>query len=289
MLGQITSQTDRNWKEKYVKERRNQLGKSSDLSSTQLPIALRKNLIVPYEFDNEEDSDMRSTAITEESAKRFYNTEIENLKILVHVLNEKLESTSKNYSDQIDEIMYCREQMKRLKQLEDENQDIINENINLQNKIDELLDTIETAFDKIDSLVKDIEDKDIEMSKLKAQLPNVQLLEKYKSRISELEKEVENLKIELLRAKAQAGEMLKKINDLKALNAPADAFSLDYFVIGRFIRIIEKETLSHFRVRLKNQDSKDTGLLKYDKVKKVLSDLGVTPQDMLQLMRLAGF
>ena len=52
---------------------------------------------------------------------------------------------------------------------------------------------------------------------------------------------------------------------------------------------LKKETLSHFRVRLNNYDTEKSGTLKWAKLEKILQDLGVTPQDMQNIMSLAGF
>ena len=103
----ISDEADFKWKDAYLRERlSNNLSSEETLSSFNgLPDTLRSTLMSNYEFDEEEDAKMRSSFLTEDSAKELYNQEIENLKILVHVLNEKLESTSMDYSDQVEEIM----------------------------------------------------------------------------------------------------------------------------------------------------------------------------------------
>ena len=121
-------------------------------------------------------------------------------------------------------------------------------------------------------------------------LPSIQELEKYKQRISELEKECDSLKAEIIRNKQQAGKMYQELLErLKKEQENNAKFSPNYFSIGRFIRILEKETLSQFRVRLNNNDAEKNGTLKWAKLEKVLQEVGVTPQDMQNLMSLAGF
>jgi DNA repair exonuclease SbcCD ATPase subunit len=290
-LNDLANQADNKWISTYKKHKKDnnvEDSPSGKHSETQrLPQNLRKSLYANYEFDQEEDSDMRSTVITEETAKNYYNDEIANLKILVHVLNEKLESTNYDYSLVQKELRSLKETALQISNLQTENNDLLKENSLLQDKIDELLSSIEAALDKIDELSKQIEEKDTQLDRDR-ELDKV--IKDYKLRIKLLEDELQKTKLELERFKQQSGKMMQELADkLKQQEEEAGMFSVDYFVIGRFVRIIDKETLSHFRVRLKNQDSKDTGNLPYKKVKKVMTDLKVTPQDLPNLMRLAGF
>ena len=89
------------------------------------------------------------------------------MKILVHVLNEKLESTNFDFSEQMDEIRRSREQLQRMKELEEENEKVIKENNLLQDKLDELLNSMDAAYDRIDELSKIVNEKDDELIRLK--------------------------------------------------------------------------------------------------------------------------
>ncbi|CAI2371204.1 unnamed protein product [Moneuplotes crassus] len=289
----ISDKADQKWKTAYLKERLANDVESEDetiASKRRLPDQLRSTLKSNYEFDEEEDAEMRSTVLTEETAKTYYAEEIENLKILVHVLNEKLESNSRDYSEQVEEVLRAREGLQRMKALQDENKEIIEDNTILQNKIDDLIRSIDIAYDKIDDLTEELNNRDIDMDNLKDQLPNIQKLEKYKERVKELEEEIDRLKAQMIQQKQQAGRMYKELLDkLEKQKEESGKFSVDYYVLGRFFRQLTTESLSHFRVRLKNQDKKELGTLKYAKVKKVLEDLKIAPQDIPNLLRLAGF
>lgn len=289
----IDHEADQKWRSTYLKERLAQDVPSDTEtahSHRKLPDDLKQTLLNKYEFDAEENSDLRSTVLTEESAKNFFNEEIENLKILVHVLNEKLESTSQDFSDQVDEIMRARAQLEQMEDLKKENSSIIDENNLLQDKIDELISSVEKAYDQIDKLTEEMHLKDQDIAKLEGEIPNIKLLEDYKQLVTDLEQEIESLKVKMIQQKKQAGkfyqDLLTKFENQKK---EAGQFTVDYFVLGRFFRQLTTESLSHFRVRLKNQDKKELGTLKYSKVKKVLEDLEVSPQDMPNLLRLAGF
>jgi len=292
MLSDIGDRADEKWKDTYLKHRvaQTENGRSDRTAfsdNDEFPESLRKTLRSNYEFDQEEDSDMRSTALTEETAKQYYADEIANLKILVHILNQKLESTSFDHAEQIDELLRLREDVKHIDALRKRNEEILKDNTTLQNKLDELMNTTDLAFDKIDKLTKQLEERDAQLSD---KAINDELVKKYTKRISQLQDEIASLKKEMAENKQKADELYKDLQrKLQQEKEENSRFSVDYFVIGRFIRILEKETLSHFRIRLKNQDSKDSGTLKYDKVKKVISDVGVIPMDLPNLMRLAGF
>ena len=141
----------------------------------------------------------------------------------------------------MDEIRRSREQLQRMKELEEENEKVIEENNLLQDKLDELLTSIDAAYDRIEELSKIVNEKDDELAKLYKLLPNIEELEKCKKRIAELEKECDSLKAEIIRNKQQAGKMYQELLErLKSEQDKNAKFNPNYFSIGRFIRILEK-------------------------------------------------
>ena len=254
MLSQIGNRPQKHWVKMYLNQ---------DVSDDQPSTVPSK-----YEVFTEIDSETRSNAVTDATARASYEDEIENYKVLVNALNQKLESANLEFQQKVDKMEANKEKLERLAFLENRYETILKENTLLQDKLDELLNTIDFTLDQVDKLKQTVEQKDDELMELKSEIPRIKELEDYKTKIEQLEEYIDKLKAEMMESKRKAGLMYQELQKrFQKAEAEKGKFSVDYFVFGRFIRVIDKETLSNFRRRLENQDHKKTGMLKFEKVK----------------------